>query len=233
MSGPHAPPNRLLHGLPRQESSLLEAHFEPMALVAGDLLCHADAPLAQVVFPHAGVISLVADVAEDQMLELSLMGNEGMLGLPLVLEGRVSSMGALVQADGDASRLEASRFASLLDALPVLRARAQRYAHDLLRQISQTAVCNTFHDAEQRTARWVLEMANRTHSSEVRVTQAFIAGMLGVRRPAISIAASALLAEGLLEYTRGVVRILDRPGLERAACACYAIVQPLSGAAPA
>ena len=217
-----APPNRLLHGLPRDEAVRLEALYEPIDLVAGDQICRPGDEITHVLFPHSGVISIVAGVDEDTVLELSLLGFEGMFGVPVILGATNADSGAIVQADGNATRIDARRLVAALDACPVLRARLLRYTHDLLAQISQTAICNTFHSIEQRTARWVLTMADRTRTNEIRMTQAFLAGMLGVRRPAVSQAASVLHERGLIRYSRGTLEILERDGLERAACLCYA-----------
>jgi CRP-like cAMP-binding protein len=220
-----APPNRLLHGLPTIERDRLEDLYEPIELIVGEHICDAGAAIHHAVFPHAGVISLVADVAEDTILELALLGGEGMFGVPLALGSTNSDIGGLVQAEGYATRIEAKAFIALLDDSPVLRARILRYTRDLIGQISQTAICNTFHTIEERTARWVLTMADRTRSNEIRMTQGFLAGMLGVRRPAVSQAANAMLGDGLIDYSRGHLEIIDRAGLERAACACYRLTE--------
>lgn len=227
MSATPAFPNRLLHGLPHDETAAIEAIVEPFELLMGDVLCTPRTTVEYAVFPHSGVVSLVADASEDTVLELALFGSDGMLGLPLVLGAHQTSMGALVQATGEGSRIPARAFVAMLEKTPVLRSRIDRFANALMCQLAQTIVCNSFHSAEQRTARWMLEMGDRSGSDELRMTQAFIADMLGVRRPAISHAASALLENNLVSYSRGTVRLLDRAGLEKTACPCYAAIRPL------
>jgi CRP-like cAMP-binding protein len=217
-----APPNRLLHGLPHVEAVRLEGLYEPFELIAGDMICQVGADITHVVFPHSGVISIVADVRRDLILELTLLGAEGMFGVPVVLGASVADTGAIVQADGYATRIGARAFVAVLADCPVLEGRLRRYTHALLMQISQTVICNIFHSIEQRTARWILTMADRTRSNEIRMTQAFLAGMLGVRRQAVSEAAVVLHDSGLIRYARGSLEILDRAGLERASCFCYA-----------
>ncbi len=225
----HAPAtqNRLLHALPADETAAVDAVTEPCELVMGDVYFEAGTPIEDVVFPHSGVISLVADASEDAVLELALVGNDGVLGVALALGNTETSMGALVQASGQGSRIEGKAFAALLESAPVLRRRVLRYADELIRQLAQTVVCNSFHSAEQRTARWLLEMSDQAETNELRMTQAFIADMLGVRRPAISHAASALLEQGLISYSRGTVRLLDRSGLEKTSCRCYAVLRAI------
>jgi CRP-like cAMP-binding protein len=213
--------NRLLNALPKAERDMLEDLYEPIDLENGQQLHKAGDAIAYAIFPHAGVISLVGEAAEDVILELSLVGDEGMFGLPLALGATVSELGAVVQADGFATRMEARRFVAALDHAPVLRTRLARHTRDLLAQISRTAICNTFHTIEQRTARWILTMIDRTHANEIHMTQAFLAGMLGVRRPAVSQAASTLLQSGAIDYSRGMLQVLDRKALEQAACSCY------------
>jgi CRP-like cAMP-binding protein len=213
--------NRILNGLPKAERDILEELYEPIDLINGQRIHKAGDPIAHAIFPHAGVISLVGDADDDHILELSLLGDEGMFGLPLALGTSVADMGAVVQAEGYATRLEARRFVAALEHTPVLKSRMQRYTRDLIAQISRTAICNTFHTIEQRAARWILAMADRTHANEIHMTQAFLAGMLGVRRPAVSQAASGLLQNGVIDYSRGTLEILDRRALEQTACKCY------------
>jgi CRP-like cAMP-binding protein len=220
-----APTNRILNGLPKAERALLEELYEPIDLISGQRIHKAGDTIEYAVFPHAGVISLVGDADEDTILELSLLGDEGMFGLPLALGTNVSDLGAIVQADGFATRMEARAFSAALDSVPVLRGRMQRYTRDLIAQVSRTAICNTFHSIEQRAARWILTMADRTHVNEIRMTQAFLAGMLGVRRPAVSQAASTMQQNGVIDYSRGTLEILDRRALERSACSCYRVTE--------
>jgi CRP-like cAMP-binding protein len=225
---PHKMPattNRVLNGLPKAERALLEELYEPIELINGQWLHRAGDALQYAIFPHAGVVSLVGDADEDAILELAVVGDEGMFGVALALGTPTSDFGAIVQADGFATRIDARAFVAVLERTPVLRGRLLRYARDLLSQVSRTAICNTFHSIEQRTARWILTMADRTHVNEIRMTQAFLAGMLGVRRPAVSQAASLMLQNGVIDYSRGTLEILDRRALERSACSCYHAIE--------
>jgi CRP-like cAMP-binding protein len=157
-------------------------------------------------------------------LEVGLVGREGMLGIPLALGISVSPVRALVQGAGPALKMSAARFRKELAASPPLQRELQLYVHTMMAQISQTAACNRFHVVEARLARWLLMTRDRVRSGEFRMTHEFLSHMLGVRRVGVTEAAGALQRRKLIEYSRGIIRILDGRGLEAAACSCYRIV---------
>jgi hypothetical protein len=154
-------------------------------------------------------------------LEVALAGNEGLYGVPVALGVLESPVHALVQGSGPAWRMSAAAFRRELIRMPALRECIDRYIHVLMTQLIQTAGCNRFHVVEQRVARWLLMTSDRAHSATFRITHEFLAYMLGVRRVGITEAASALQRRELIGYKRGILTILDRKGLERAACSCY------------
>ena len=227
MSGTRTPVrviNRLIEGLPRQERARILQRSQPVALGFGDVLCEPDEPFRHVYFPLTGFISMVAPVPGRQPLEIGLVGNEGMLGATLVLGIRTIPMRAVVQGSGTALRMTTLRFHRLLGDSPALLKRLNRYLYVLMAQLSQTATCSRFHDVESRLARWLLLSHDRAHADHFHLTHRFLAGMLGVRRSGVTIAASDLQRRGLISYRRGTIWVLDRKGLEAASCDCYEAV---------
>jgi CRP-like cAMP-binding protein len=200
---------RVLDGCEKVELSIPEVLDKP-----GDSIRHA-------YFPTGSFISLLTPMGGKDSLEVALAGDEGIYGVPLALGVDVSPVNAVVQGGGMAWRMGAAAFRSELLRTPKLRACIDRYIYVLMSQLSQTAGCNRFHVVEQRVARWLLMTADRSHSATFRITHEILAHMLGVRREGITEAASALQRRSLIGYTRGVVTILNRRGLQRAACSCY------------
>jgi CRP-like cAMP-binding protein len=219
------PANSLLAALPRKAYLALIPDLAPVTLVFGDVLYEPEAEIRDVYFPVRSVVSLLTVVDGHSALEVGLVGHEGMVGIPLALGMSVSPVRALVQGAGAAMQMSARSFRSAFDASPPLRRDLHRYAHGLMAQITQTAACNRFHVVAARLARWLLMTRDRVHSAEFRLTQEFLSHMLGVRRVGVTHAASALQRRGLIEYSRGNIRILDRAGLEAAACTCYELVR--------
>ena len=184
------------------------------------ILAEAGEPLGHVHFPTTGFISLLTPMGAAS-IEVGLVGDEGMFGLPIALGVGVSQVRALVQGAGPALRMTAARFRTELGRNGPLKRAVGRYAFVTMSQLGQTAGCNRFHLVEARLARWLLMTADRAHSPVFYITHEFLAFMLGVRRVGITKAASALQERGLIRYARGNLAILDRPGLEAASCACY------------
>jgi hypothetical protein len=212
--------NRLLESLTRKDRGHLLDHCEQVELTFPDVLAEPGDAMPHVYFPTASFISLVSSVGTDN-LEVALAGNEGIYGVPVALGVATSPVHALVQGSGSAWRMEAGAFRRELARSAGLHTCINRYIYVLMSQLINTAGCNRFHVVEQRVARWLLMTADRAHSPTFRITHEFLAYMLGVRRVGITEAASALQRRGLIGYTRGVVTVVDRPGLERAACSCY------------
>ncbi|MGI4977843.1 MAG: Crp/Fnr family transcriptional regulator [Janthinobacterium lividum] len=216
--------NRLLAALPPDTLAQLMPKFRRVPLVLRDVLCPPDAALEAVYFPEAGMVSMVAVLEEGMQAEVGLIGFEGMLGLSALSGNPVSFVEAVVQLSGTAWCMDIREFRGELDASAELRAMLLRYNDAQLSQVMQTAACNGRHDLEQRLARWLLMVHDRTPGDEMLLTQEFMAVMLGVHRPSITVTAGILQRAGLIRYAKGCVTVLDRASLEAASCECYRAV---------
>ena len=214
--------NLLLAAIPNAERKRLLASCETVELAFGAELCAQGERTRHVYFPTGGFISLISSIDERSRLEVGLIGTEGMLGISLLAGVQDAPLRALVQGSGPALRIEASAFARALRLTPVLRLTLMRYLYVLMSQLAQMATCTRFHVVEARLARWLLMMRDRARSNEINLTHEFLAYMLGVRRAGVTRAARSLQRRKLIRYSRGKVTILDRGGLARASCACYA-----------
>jgi len=179
-------------------------------------------PTKYVYFPTAGFISLIAVVKGSPGVEVGMVGREGMLGAQLALGVATAPLHALVQGQGKALRISTKAFEAELSASPALKSALLRYLYVLMSQLAESTACVRFHQIGPRLARWLLMSQDRSQASSFDVTQAFLAYMLGVRRVGISAAAGAFQKSGFISYSRGELTVLDRKGLERAACGCYA-----------
>jgi CRP-like cAMP-binding protein len=219
---PNAPvTNRLLDRLPAKDRARVLEGCEEVELTFAEVIAEPGAAIRHVYFPTGGFISLLTPMGKKNWLEVALAGNEGIYGVPVALGMGISPVRALVQGSGTAWRMGAAAFSRELARVSALRNCVDRYIYVLMSQVIQTAGCNRFHVVEQRVARWLLMTADRAHASTFNITHEFLAYMLGVRRVGVTEAASALQNRKLIVYTRGLVTILDRKGLERAACPCY------------
>ncbi len=216
--------NRVLDGLPRKDYRKLLPILERVKLPFGQVLYESQARIRYVYFPNDCFVSMLTGVDGNRSSEVGLIGSEGMIGLPVALGIAVSPFRAVVQGGGTAMRMKIADFRRAFSESAALKRELFLFTHLLMIQIAQTAACNRFHRVPQRMARWILMTSDRIKSNEFRITQKFLALMLGVRRVGVSVAASGLRDRKLLAYRRGSFTILDHRGLVAAACGCYKIV---------
>ena len=213
--------NRLLAALPADVYDRLRAAMTPVELRHAHRIYELGEPITQVYFPLTALVSLMIVLEDGKQVEMAAVGREGMAGLPVVLGSDSDGHVAMTQIPGRALRLDRETLRAVLAVAPELRAILGRYALVLLTQAGQAAACNGLHALAERAARWLLEAHDRVGSDRFLLTQDFLASMLGVRRPSVTLAAGMLQQAGLITYHRGQVTILDRSGLEAASCECY------------
>jgi CRP-like cAMP-binding protein len=216
--------NLLLDALPSEDYERLSERLEPIALPSGMPIYEINEPITHVYFVTAGIISMVS-VMREGTVEVGVVGCEGMAGIPIILYADSMPTRAFVQVEGEALRMSAKDLRAAMDESPMLRRLLSRYALALYDQTAQSVACNRLHSLEERCARWLLMTHDRVNSDVMPLKQSFLAEMLGVHRPAVTVAAGALQRAGMIAYARGKVRILDRAALEGASCACYAIIK--------
>jgi CRP-like cAMP-binding protein len=217
--------NRLLRALPDAEWTRWEPYLEPVDMPLGKVLYESGSRLSHVYFPTTSIVSLLYVMENGGSAEIAVVGNEGIVGISLFMGGESTPSRALVQSAGQAFRLKADLMLQEFNrAGPVLHL-LLRYTQALITQMSQTAVCNRHHSLDQQLCRWLLLSLDRLHSEELVMTQELIANMLGVRREGVTEAAGNLQQAGLIRYQRGHITVLDRVGLEKRTCECYAVVK--------
>jgi CRP-like cAMP-binding protein len=213
--------NQLLELLPRKNRARLLGLCEEVELVMSQVLCECGTSTRYAYFPTKGYISLVTPIDGKPVLEVGMVGSEGMLGTQLVLGVAITPLYALVQGAGTAWRIRAATFRKELVNSELLRVNLDRYVQVTMMQLASSAACLRFHQIGPRLARWLLMSQDRAHANFFHVTHEFLAYMLGVRRVGVTTAAVALQRQGLIEYQRGDITVVNRRGLEAAACSCY------------
>lgn len=217
--------NRLLSALPPKEYERLLPHLETVSLTFKQIIYAANEPIDYVYFPNSGVISLVNVTENGGTIETAMVGNEGMVGIPVLLRADRMVGQAVAQIVGDAQRMKVDVFKREVAPGSPLHNLLLRYTQALMNQISQSVVCNRMHSLEKRCCRWLLLCQDRAHSDQFLLTQELLSQILGVRRASVSEVAAILQNAGLIRYTRGKITILDRLGLEAASCECYRLVK--------
>lgn len=216
--------NRLLRDLPEHEAAIVESTFETVELESMDEIAAPGDVIEWVHFPDTAVISLIT-LVNGNGIEALTVGRDGMGSLPLVAGAKTSFVRIVCQIPGRARRVGAETFLDVLGNMPELQRRLSLYSQLAFDVTSQSAACNRVHVTEERCARWLLMSQDRAGRDEFKLTQSFLSQMLGVRRPAVTVAVGALERSGLIAHRRGRIRITDRPGLEEAACECYSRIR--------
>lgn len=219
--------NGLLDGIPADEMSVLAPHLKDVEVRSKELIAEPGATIVWVHFPTTCVISLVT-VVDGAGIEALTVGREGMTGLPLLRGARTTFARTIGQVPGRALRITAADLARVLPEVPELRRRALLYSQLAFDATSQSAACNRLHVTEERCARWLLMTQDRAARDEFELTQTFLAQMLGVRRPAVTVAIGVLENAGLIEHRRARIKVVNREGLKAAACECYRLIRERS-----
>jgi CRP-like cAMP-binding protein len=220
--------NRLLAALPPADFAALADHLQPAELELKQVLYEPGQKIRTIHFPEGGMVSHVIPLENGHGVEVGLAGREGLVGLPGVLGAERATTEAMVQMEGPAWRIRADELRAAFERSAPLRVLLLRYVQAFHAQVAQTAACNTQHMVDVRLARWLLMQHDRAEQDEFPMTHEFLALMLGARRPSISVAAGVLQKSGAVRYVHGRVTVLDRAGLEAAACECYGVVREQS-----
>ncbi len=217
--------NKLLTALSRKERDRLVPQLKPVSLEFEEVLYEPDGLIRHVYFPTSSLISLLSVLEDRSVAEVGRVGNEGMVGLPVFLGVPISHTRALVQVPGRALRMKAQVFRQEVRLGGALAGLLLRYTQALLHHAERLTACNTRHSIEQRLARWLLITHDRVRADQFEITQEFLSQMLGVHRQSVTLAASNLQRAGVIRYSRGRLKVLDRQGLEEASCTCYRAIR--------
>lgn len=217
--------NYILAALPTREYDAIAPYLMPVHLDSGAVLYEPEAEIQTIYFPTTVLISIVGITQEGMSTEVGMVGAEGMLGLPIFFGATSQPFQVITQLPGEAVTISADDFQKVLRRNPTLQQLLLRYSHTRLIQTTQSAVCNRFHQLEERLCRWLLLAQDRAKTTRLPFTQEFLAEMIGARRAGVGLTASSLQTAGLIRYHRGEITILDRQGLETSACECYKIIR--------
>ena len=213
--------NRLLQLLAQDDRARLQPHLTPFAMQHGSTLHVPAQPIEHVYFPLSGMVSLLALMKSGDEIETAIVGDDGVIGASIGIDGKQAATLATVQIPGEALRLPASHFLERYEASATFRTVINRFQHLLFLHAQQSAACHALHQVEARFCRWLLLSQDLTRKDDIPLTHEFLSHMLGVQRTSVSLAAQTLQKAGLIRYTRGRIKILSRQGLEDAACECY------------
>jgi CRP-like cAMP-binding protein len=217
--------NHLLAGLSPEERNRLFPHLQYVAMPLGKVLYESGDLMHHVYFPVDCIVSLLYVMEDGQSAEISVVGNEGLIGIAVFMGGDTTPSRAIVQSAGHAYRLDGNRLKDEFHRNGGMQVLLLRYTQALITQMAQTAVCNRHHSVDQQLCRWLLLSLDRLSSNVLAMTQELIANMLGVRREGVTDAAVKLQKLGVIQYARGQITVLDRPKLEQLSCECYAVVK--------
>jgi CRP-like cAMP-binding protein len=217
--------NRLLAALPEEDYNALAPSLEPVVLPLGMPVYESGAAQGYVYFPANAIVSLLYVLADGASAEIAVTGSEGLVGIALFMGGETTPSRAVVQSAGRGYRLRASVLKAQFERGGALQHLLLRFTQALITQMTQTAVCNRHHAVHQQLCRWLLLSLDRLQTNELVMTQELIANMLGVRREGVTEAANRLQTEGVIQYSRGRITVLDRPKLEGSVCECYSVVK--------
>ena len=217
--------NGLLAALPDYEFDRFSASLERVSLALGQVLYEPGSKMEHLYFPTTSIVSLLYVMMDGASAEIAIVGNDGLVGVALFMGGLTTPSSALVQSAGEAYRLRADLMLKEFNRGGPLMHVLLRYTQALITQMAQTAVCNRHHTVDQQLCRWLLLSLDRLVGTEIKMTQELMANMLGVRREGVTEAAGRLQAAGLINYSRGQIKVLDRPGLEGRVCECYEVVR--------
>ena len=220
----HLIQNRLLAALPHEEYQRLQRHLELVQLSNRRTLCEVGDSIRHAYFLNSGMGSLLALTQSGATVEIAMVGNEGMLGIPVILGANNAPYQIMVQLPGEGMRIKTDVIRAEFKRAGALHDLLLSYTHALITQVSQSAVCNRFHTVEKRLCRWLLIAHDRVDGDTFHLTQEIISFMLGTPRTGVTMAAGTLQDAGLIRYRRGKITILDRRGLEEASCECYRII---------
>src|ERR1700684_997904 len=217
--------NQLLGAMEAASLARIVPHLEPVVLKLGDVVCEAGGVLKHAYFPQGAVLSLLTVLVNGSAIETANIGREGAFGLFAAMYSRVSFNRCLVQFEGGMARCPIDFLQSEFERSEQVRNLFVSYSETLLSQVQQTVACNALHSTEERMCRWLLMMHDRAEGEALPYTHEFLSHMLGANRKSVTLAAQSLQMAGLINYYRGKIKVLDRPGLEKASCECYAIVR--------
>ncbi|HEY9285444.1 MAG TPA: Crp/Fnr family transcriptional regulator [Pyrinomonadaceae bacterium] len=217
--------NRILAALPREEYERLAPRMQPCAFEQGDSIYEPNEPIEHAYFPLGGMVSVLTPMQDGSSVEVGVVGREGFLGFPPLIGIESAPTNTMSQIPGPALKIEAGVLKQEFDRGGTLQLILNRYIHAQVTQLSQVAACNRLHDVNERLARWLLLAHDRVEEDRLQLTHEFLSQMLGANRATVSLTAGVFQQAGLIRYTRGMVTVLNRVGLETAACECYGVMR--------